>query len=124
MYLPKCASDSPTRRNHYRKTVIITLSICGGFLFLATVLYILNHRYLRKRVQSNPQFVAIVKSQYKNVSYNHLFRATQGFSSENVIGRGSFGVVYKANMVLENVTTVAVKVLDLEQYGALRSIRH
>ncbi|KAJ1691752.1 hypothetical protein LUZ63_015907 [Rhynchospora breviuscula] len=62
-----------------------------------------------------------MKSQYEDVSYNDLPRATNGFSIDNLIRRGAFGAVYKALMMFENVTTVAVKVLNLEQDGASRS---
>ncbi|XP_058109082.1 LRR receptor-like serine/threonine-protein kinase EFR isoform X1 [Magnolia sinica] len=49
-----------------------------------------------------------------------LFKATDGFSSANLIGTGSFGTVYKG--VLDRVgTMVAVKVFNLQQQGALRS---
>jgi serine/threonine protein kinase len=40
---------------------------------------------------------------------------------ENLIGRGTFGTVYKAVMSFDNVTTVAVKVFNLERHGAFRS---
>jgi len=68
------------------------------------------------------------------VSYNDIFKATDGFSSANLIGKGTFGAVYKATMRYENQPTVAIKVLDLKQHGAsktffseceaLRNIRH
>ncbi|XP_077247253.1 putative LRR receptor-like serine/threonine-protein kinase At3g47570 [Tasmannia lanceolata] len=67
------------------------------------------------------------------VSYAELFKATDGFSSANLIGAGSYGSVYKGILGhIENV--VAVKVLNLDLRGAsksfiaecntLRNIRH
>ncbi|CAI0416002.1 unnamed protein product [Linum tenue] len=66
-------------------------------------------------------------------SYQRLHKATNGFSSANLIGIGSFGSVYKGVMD-ENGATVAIKVFKLERRGAsksfiaeceaLRNIRH
>ncbi|XP_074279740.1 uncharacterized protein LOC141605010 [Silene latifolia] len=65
------------------------------------------------------------------VSYDMLLKATAGFSSENLIGTGSFGSVFKG--ILDG-KTVAVKVLNLQRHGAsksfiaecntLRNVRH
>ncbi|KAK2995498.1 hypothetical protein RJ640_000781 [Escallonia rubra] len=52
------------------------------------------------------------------VSYQSLYRATDGFSSANLIGSGKFSSVYKG--ILEE-TVVAVKVLNLEVHGAIKS---
>ena len=76
-----------------------------------------------------------LKFEHKKVSYNDIFKATDGFSSVNLIGKGTFGAVYKATMTFENQPIiVATKVIDLEQHGAtesffreceaLRNIRH
>jgi len=68
------------------------------------------------------------------VSYGELVRATNGFASENIIGAGSFGSVYKGIMISTDQQEVAVKVLNLTQHGAsqsfiaecetLKSVRH
>ncbi|KAL7180905.1 hypothetical protein ACSBR1_039880 [Camellia fascicularis] len=69
---------------------------------------------------------------YSKVSTD-LLKATDGFSTENLIGSGHYGKVYKG-MLSPDKTTVAVKVLNLHQRGAaksfvakcqvLRNIRH
>ncbi|XVF83933.1 hypothetical protein PTKIN_Ptkin16aG0534100 [Pterospermum kingtungense] len=53
------------------------------------------------------------------LSYQSILKATNGFSSENLVGEGSFGFVYKG--VLENGKTIAIKVLKLLSRGASRS---
>jgi serine/threonine protein kinase len=56
------------------------------------------------------------------VSYVELANATDGFSSENLIGAGSFGSVYKGRMRSSGQhVVVAVKVLNLTQRGATQS---
>ncbi|KAL3500542.1 hypothetical protein ACH5RR_039635, partial [Cinchona calisaya] len=68
------------------------------------------------------------------LSYHELYRATSGFSQENLIGSGSFGHVYRGRLDQHGKKNVAVKVLDLQKKGAsktfkaecriLRNIRH
>ncbi|XP_074279764.1 uncharacterized protein LOC141605040 [Silene latifolia] len=65
------------------------------------------------------------------VSYDMLLKATSGFSSENLLGMGSFGSVFKG--ILDG-KTVAVKVLNLQhrcvsksfvaECNTLRNVRH
>ncbi|CAN7000414.1 unnamed protein product [Brassica rapa subsp. trilocularis] len=54
------------------------------------------------------------------ISYAYLRNATDGFSSSNLIGSGSFGTVFKAFLPTEN-KVVAVKVLNLQRRGAMKS---
>ncbi|KAL3500483.1 hypothetical protein ACH5RR_039576 [Cinchona calisaya] len=46
-----------------------------------------------------------------------------GFSPENLVGSGSFGVVYKGRLDRPGDNLVAIKVLDLQQGGALKSFK-
>ncbi|XP_020881863.1 probable LRR receptor-like serine/threonine-protein kinase At3g47570 [Arabidopsis lyrata subsp. lyrata] len=55
-----------------------------------------------------------------SISYGDLQNATDGFSSSNLIGSGSFGTVFKALLPVEN-KVVAVKVLNMERRGAKKS---
>ncbi|CBI30512.3 unnamed protein product, partial [Vitis vinifera] len=52
-------------------------------------------------------------------SYYVLKSATNNFSSENLIGEGSFGCVYRG--VMRDGTLAAVKVFNMDQHGASRS---
>ncbi|PIA43757.1 hypothetical protein AQUCO_01800069v1, partial [Aquilegia coerulea] len=57
---------------------------------------------------------------YKRISYLELFRATNGFSMDYLIGVGSYGSVFKG--ILQDINqTVAVKVLNLQREGAFKS---
>ncbi|KAL6125753.1 hypothetical protein ACLB2K_073807 [Fragaria x ananassa] len=70
---------------------------------------------------------------FLKLSYQSLVKATDGFSSANLIGEGSFGLVFKG-VLDEGERTVPVKVLNLVRHGdlksflaeceALRNIRH
>ncbi|CAN1170943.1 Probable LRR receptor-like serine/threonine-protein kinase At3g47570 [Linum perenne] len=57
------------------------------------------------------------------LSYQRLFKATDGFSLANQIGVGSFGSVYKGvlNEIGEASINIAVKVFNLQRRGASKS---
>nr|XP_027083784.1 probable LRR receptor-like serine/threonine-protein kinase At3g47570 [Coffea arabica] len=57
------------------------------------------------------------------VSYHELHRATSGFSPENSVGSGSFGIVYKGRLDEHGNRVVAVKFLDLRKNGASKSFK-
>lgn len=53
------------------------------------------------------------------ISYLELERATNGFNESNLLGKGSFGTVYKG--ALTNGMALAVKVFNLQNEGAFNS---
>ncbi|CAA7036660.1 unnamed protein product [Microthlaspi erraticum] len=122
--LKPCLAQAPKmRRKHpfLSRKVVIGVSTCLALLlllFIASVSLI----WLRKRKKtqqannSTPMFDVF----HEKVSYGDLQNATDGFSSKNVIGSGSFGTVFKALLPTEE-KVVAVKVLNLQRHGAMKS---
>ncbi|XP_058111249.1 probable LRR receptor-like serine/threonine-protein kinase At3g47570 [Magnolia sinica] len=113
--------------------IIGNSKLCGGIpkLGLPKCL-VLRSKSRRKSRQKHLQTSS--EDRYKdNVSYAELLKATDGFSSYNLIGVGSYGSVYKGYFVSDG-QIVAVKVLNLQQQGAsgsflaecgaLRNVRH
>lgn len=110
--------------------VYITISVAAVVSLFITAGLIWYVRRGRKMMKKG-SFEFFVKSQPPMISYNELRVATDGFSEENVVGRGSFGSVYKGTLEGE---AVAVKVLDttiaksrktfLAECEALRHVRH
>ncbi|KAF8666417.1 hypothetical protein HU200_053525 [Digitaria exilis] len=118
--LPPCSKDGITTGKRSRK-VIITISLATGILSIALLLalFVFCHekRKLKKEEHTLPN-----NDQHVRVSYTNLANATNGFSSENLVGVGSFGSVYKGTMMInDQEVVVAVKVLNLLQRGASRS---
>ncbi|KAK9725008.1 hypothetical protein RND81_05G115200 [Saponaria officinalis] len=118
LHLPRCIEQGKRRNN---KTMSLALkltipSVCAlvGLLTLATWLYITQRR---KKRDSIPSILAMGEG-FLKVSYNMLLKATDEFSSSNLLGAGTFGTVFKG--VLDG-TMVAVKVLNLQQQGATKS---
>ncbi|KAI4342089.1 hypothetical protein MLD38_026747 [Melastoma candidum] len=82
---------------------------------MLAAVYLLWYRHKRKHTEQSSSEAGLLR-----VSYHSLFKATNGFSSENLIGVGSFGSVYKG--FLDHVQlTIAVKIVDLTGHGASRS---
>uniref|UniRef100_A0ACD5Z569 Uncharacterized protein n=1 Tax=Avena sativa TaxID=4498 RepID=A0ACD5Z569_AVESA len=124
--------SSPTKRKIFPNLVII---IAAGSAILLVILFVLFVLCKRSRLRRAKPQISFPNEKHIRVSYAELARATDGFTSENLIGVGSFGAVYKGKMEISGQqVVVAVKVLNLQQAGAarsfdaeceaLRSIRH
>ncbi|XP_010515035.1 PREDICTED: probable LRR receptor-like serine/threonine-protein kinase At3g47570 [Camelina sativa] len=74
----------------------------------------------KKNQQANNPAPSTLDIFHEKISYGDLRNATDGFSSSNIVGSGSFGTVFKA-LLSTDVTIVAVKVLNMERHGAMKS---
>ncbi|PHU05326.1 hypothetical protein BC332_26148 [Capsicum chinense] len=86
--------------------IALVLCSCGAYYRL---------RYSRK---AHP-WIDGQLAQIPKTIYREIFRATDGFSDDKLVGSGSFGSVYKAHFHSEDII-MAVKVLNLQQRGTLR----
>ncbi|KAM3297497.1 hypothetical protein ACQJBY_039407 [Aegilops geniculata] len=116
------------------KSLVISLATSGVIMFSLSVILLLW--ILCKKLKPSQKILArnsIVDDRYERIPYHALLRGTNGFSEVNLLGRGSYGAVYKC--VLDNEErTLAVKVFNLGQsrYSksfeaeceAMRRIRH
>ncbi|KAL9329557.1 hypothetical protein ACSQ67_004560 [Phaseolus vulgaris] len=110
-----CVNRGEGRRNvrHYIiVAVAVALVLC---LTIGSILYIKS----RKVKVSSSSSSELLKLLALMISYDELRLATEEFNQENLLGVGSFGSVYKANLTYG--TTVAVKVLDTLRTGSLKS---
>jgi Leucine-rich repeat (LRR) protein len=129
LQLPKCKHKESKKRK-LTLTMKLIISILFGLLGVTLILSLLL--LLRKKQKKNASGDSV--KFLLNVSYQSLLNATNGFSSTNLIGVGSFGSVYKGILDHGTIQTVAVKVLNLLRRGAsksfmveceaLRNIRH
>ncbi|XBI01861.1 hypothetical protein VPH35_130534 [Triticum aestivum] len=86
------------------------------------IVFALSTFYSKSRKMKSNKQTSSINEQYLKVSYAELVSATTGFASENLLGAGSFGSVYKGTMRIDDQQLViAVKVLNLTQRGASRS---
>ncbi|XP_010541447.1 PREDICTED: putative receptor-like protein kinase At3g47110 isoform X2 [Tarenaya hassleriana] len=129
LQLKPCSVQVPTkpRRNlSARKKIALGVSLGVSSLLLLSLIMIFLYRYARRTKSDqkvdnkNDLSVNRFKSFSPRISYEELHNATGGFSSVNLIGSGSFGVVYKGFLGAEN-KAVAIKVLNLGRRGAAKS---
>ncbi|XP_024467598.2 probable LRR receptor-like serine/threonine-protein kinase At3g47570 isoform X7 [Populus trichocarpa] len=126
--LPPCNFKHPKRLSLKMKITIFVISLLLAVAVLITGLFLFWSRKKRREFTPSSDGNVLLK-----VSYQSLLKATNGFSSINLIGTGSFGSVYKG-ILDHNGTAVAVKVLNLRRQGAsksfmaeceaLRNVRH
>jgi hypothetical protein len=130
MQLPKCNFKESKKTKLTLSMKLIISIVCGllGVTFVLSFLFVCWLRKKRKETTSCSSGNLLL-----NLSYQSLLKATDGFSSTNLLGVGSFGSVYKG-IIDEGRMTIAIKVLNLLRRGAsksflaeceaLRSIRH
>lgn len=128
LQLHKCSSKKSKRMS---RVLIIGIVTTGTFLCVTAMLITLF--CLRKKSIKEKSPETLLKEPFLRVSYEMLLKATDGFSSENLVGKGSSGYVYKGVLDVSE-TVVAVKVLNLQsreasksfmnECEALRSVRH
>ncbi|KAJ1274713.1 hypothetical protein BS78_05G082600 [Paspalum vaginatum] len=134
LHLPACAVTHPTSTTKKIRSIVLKLVIPLVIMvplatMVITVVLLLCKKMKRRELLSLPSF----GRKFPKVSYNDLARATNGFSTSNLIGRGRYSSVYRGEL-FQDGNVVAVKVFSLQTRGvqksfiaecnALRNVRH
>ncbi|KAF0926106.1 hypothetical protein E2562_021820 [Oryza meyeriana var. granulata] len=129
LHMPLCPTvyQSRTGRRHYLVKVLVPILGIVSLILLA-YLAIFRKKMFRKQLP-----LPTSSDHFPIVSFKDLAQATENLAETNLIGRGSYGSVYKGTLTQANMV-VAVKVFHLDMQGAdrsfitecraLRSIRH
>ncbi|PSS07724.1 LRR receptor-like serine/threonine-protein kinase precursor [Actinidia chinensis var. chinensis] len=117
--LPSCPDDKPRKKKMPLGLALLILTVCGVLSIILT-LSILILCWLRK-MRKRPSLASSSMDSWRIISYNKLLKATNGFSSANLIGTGSFGSVYKGILNLSDQKAIAVKVFNQQRRGATKS---
>ncbi|KAK3436979.1 hypothetical protein EUGRSUZ_C01538 [Eucalyptus grandis] len=115
--LPSCKlnTSKPLWTNKVR--VITTMTAVLSYFIMCLCLFIFW--YQRKELKKNTSSIEFsFRHKFSMVSYEELFRASDGFSEINVIGKGRYGTIYK--VTTQEGCLLAVKVLNLGHIGAIR----
>ncbi|XP_020572588.1 probable LRR receptor-like serine/threonine-protein kinase At3g47570 [Phalaenopsis equestris] len=137
LHLQKCVLNAPPSTKNKSLLMKILIIVACLLILLAPLTcfaFLCQKRKLRKKSSLNSSsHHSFFGDSFPRISQADLAKATGGFSSTNLIGRGRYGSVYRGHLGSER-TAVAVKVFNLEIQGAyksfmtectaLRSIRH
>jgi hypothetical protein len=131
--LPPCPTQQSRRKHKFPKLAVI-MSVSIPSFSLIVFICLLAIWYWKHRSNNTRSDPTSPRSQLPRVSYTDLSRATNGFSTANLIGEGRFGSVYMGNMSSGEHRVVAVKIRKLQERGAscsflaecetLRYLRH
>lgn len=129
LQLPPCSAVSKKMNKQYY-LIRVLIPVFGLMSLLLLIYFVLLEKKWPRRNYFPFPYSA---EQFLKVSYKDVAEATGNFSESNMIGRGSYGSVYRGKLPQVKLE-VAVKVFDLEICGAersflaeceaLRSIRH
>ncbi|RWR91424.1 LRR.XII-like protein [Cinnamomum micranthum f. kanehirae] len=119
LHLPQCPKKDFKKEWPISRKVLILIAIVAALLsFLLLCLLLVWSKKSREKLVSTLS----MGDNFLRVTYAELFRATNGFSSTNLIGVGRYGSVYKG-IIDRMEMIVAIKVLKLQQQRASKSFR-
>ncbi|OWM82324.1 putative receptor-like protein kinase At3g47110 [Punica granatum] len=131
LQLSKC--KIPRSRRRTWTTVVAVCVTTAILLTLLNIIAFVLYRSKESKAEAESTTGFLHWDPHPKLSYMEISEATDGFSPSNIIGEGSFGVVYKG-VLASSEQVVAVKVLKpdirgadqsfLAECEALRNIRH
>ena len=94
------------------------LSTIASTLLLLALIFVWTRCGKRNAVLPT-QAESLPLATWRRISYQEIFQAANGFSGGNLLGRGSFGSVYRGT--LSDGKDVAIKVFNLQEEAAFKS---
>ncbi|KAM0878560.1 hypothetical protein ACQ4PT_034790 [Festuca glaucescens] len=119
LHLSSCSLQS-TKKRHTFLVVPMLISVMATLGVLALVYKL---RTSHKQIKANIPSTTYMQG-HPQISYSQLVKVTDGFSTSNFLGSGSFGSVYKGELNVqadESTNYVAMKVLKHQTPKTLKS---
>ncbi|KAH9672846.1 putative LRR receptor-like serine/threonine-protein kinase [Citrus sinensis] len=113
LHLSECSRKNPRKHLPVGVVIPVTIAVISVIVFLTSLVIYCMVKPSRRQSPPPPH------ERQSGISYSDISKSTDNFSKENLIGTGSFGSVYKGT--LGDRTIVAIKVLKLQQQGAVKS---
>ncbi|KAL3365637.1 hypothetical protein AABB24_010654, partial [Solanum stoloniferum] len=110
-----CVIQTPKRK---KANLVLYISLGVGLLLLVLALAYVFVR-LRKTKKNTGQTNVSPLKEHERISYYEIEQATEGFNETNLLGIGSFSMVYKG--ILKDGTLFAAKVFNVQLERAFRS---
>ncbi|KAL7253376.1 hypothetical protein ACSBR1_007831 [Camellia fascicularis] len=88
-----------TKKSKHKMPLSHILAITAASVHVGAALLSFFTIYLFKKQRTAQSTVPVLKESFLKVSYEKLLKATDGFSSANLIGFGSFGSVYRGILI-------------------------
>nr|XP_043628659.1 receptor kinase-like protein Xa21 [Erigeron canadensis] len=126
--LRKCKETRKRRKKN--KPLIVIIIVVASILFILFLCFLYAWFKKKSKGQESQSLhsldqsshSSLMNAQFLKVSYSQLLEATNGFSEDNLIGKGGFSSVYKGTLDVDvGFKYVAIKVLHLEIRGAHKS---
>ncbi|CAN4102252.1 unnamed protein product [Withania somnifera] len=112
-----CLTKSKEKSKRKSGLTSIYILLGMGSLLAMVVGYVVL-RFRKKKKNVSQADVSLIK-EYERISYYELEQATNGFDESNLLGNGSFSMVYKG--ILKDGTLVAAKIFNVQLEGAFKS---
>ncbi|XP_073277232.1 uncharacterized protein [Primulina huaijiensis] len=117
--VPPCHENTNTES----KRKIMILRVVYIFLGISVLVFAITLSYIFARYRKKNKTETTINSSFdtatSRVLYHELVKTTEGFNENHLLGKGSYGSVYKGT--LQNGEDVAIKVFNLQSEGGFRS---
>ncbi|KAK1568251.1 hypothetical protein Q3G72_022237 [Acer saccharum] len=120
---PKQQVPPCKRRTHPKSRInlVLAISLPLTFIVFVTLVIVLSVCRKKRSIQppNNSDIDVSSRAIWRRISHQELVRATNGFSESNLLGKGSFGSVFKGRLL--NGMEIAVKVFNIQFERSLES---
>ncbi|KAG6692192.1 hypothetical protein I3842_10G101800 [Carya illinoinensis] len=114
-----CEEGDPSKKKTTLPHMLRYVLPATLFIMLALTLAFAWKRWKRRNPKSPTQVDLYPLVTWRRISHQQLLQATNGFSSNNLLGEGSFGSVYQGT--LSDGMNIAIKIMNMQVKRALKS---